>query len=263
MTASGGAGERAVAPDAGPGGLSAVVTGASRGIGHGIALALAGRGWSLTLVARDPDRLEAAAASARSAGAASVRTVAADLADADAASVVLAAHAEEFGSVDAMVLAAGVGSAARLAGYPISRYDKQFALNTRAPFLLVSEGMPMLRAAAAARPSHGAKVVALASIGGVFAEPGLSVYGATKAALIALCRGVNAEESAGGVTATAIAPAYVDTDMTAWVHDTVPPETMIPVGDVVTAVLAVLDLSPRTVVNELVLSRAGTSGTSA
>ena len=262
MTTSGdGAG--GVGPDAGSSGLSALVTGASRGIGHGIVLALAERGWSLTLAARDPDRLEAAASAARAAGAPEVRTVAADLADADAASVVLAAHDEAFGSMDAMVLAAGVGSAAPLAGYPISRYDKQFALNTRAPFLLVREGLPMLRAAAAARPSHGAKVVALASIGGVFAEPGLSVYGASKAALIALCRGVNAEESSAGVTATALAPAYVDTDMTAWIHDTVPPETMIPVADVVTAVLAVLDLSPRTVVSELVLSRAGTAGTSA
>ena len=213
-------------------------------------------------MARDPERLEAAAVEARASGAALVQTVAADLADPDAAATALGAHGAAFGSVDAMVLAAGVGSAAPLAGYPVSRYDKQFALNTRAPFLLVSEGMPLLRR----RPPparRGAKVVALASIGGVYAEPGLSVYGATKAALIALCRGLNAEESGKGVTATAIAPGYVDTDMSAWVHDSVPAEAMIPVEDVVTAVLALLDLSPRTVVNELVISRAGTSGYSA
>lgn len=242
---------------------SALVTGASRGIGHGIALALAARGWSLTLVARDRDRLEAAAVQARGAGSPTVRAVAADLADSAAASVVLASHTGDFGSMDAMVLAAGVGSAARIAGYPVTRYEKQFALNTRAPFLLISEGMPLLRAAAAARPARGAKVVALASMGGVYAEPGLSVYGASKAALLALCRGLNAEESVNGVTATAIAPGYVDTDMSAWVHDSVPAEAMIPVEDVVTTVLALLDLSPRTVVNELVISRAGTSGYSA
>ena len=242
---------------------SAVVTGASRGIGHGIAMALAARGWSLTLVARDPERLEAAAVEAREAGSPTVRTVAADLADPEGASTVLASHATDFRSMDAMVLAAGVGSAAPIAGYPVSRYEKQFALNTRAPFLLISEGMPLLRAAAAASPTRGAKVVALASMGGVYAEPGLSVYGATKAALIALCRGLNAEESGNGVSATAIAPGYVDTDMSAWVHDSVPAEEMIPVGDVVTAVLALLDLSARTVVNELVISRAGTSGYSA
>ncbi len=250
-------------PDAEPLARSAVVTGASRGIGRGIALALAARGWSLTLVARDHERLRLAAAEATNAGAPDVRTVALDLADRDAASAVIASHTETLGSLDAMVLAAGVGSAAPLAGYPVTRYDKQFALNTRAPFLLVSEGLPLLRAAAAARPGKGAKVVALASIGGVQAEPGLSVYGATKAALIALCRGLNAEESVNGVTATAIAPGYVDTDMSTWVHGTVPPEAMIPVDDIVTTALALLDMSSRAVINELVISRAGTAGGSA
>lgn len=162
--------------------------------------------------------------------------------------------------MDVLVLAAGVGSAAPLHGYPIHRYDKQFALNTRAPFLLIREALPLLRSAAAQRPEHGAKVIALASIGGVYAEPSLTVYGATKAALLALCRGFNAEESAGGVTATAIAPGYVDTDMSAWVHDAVPPAAMIPVDDVVATVSALLALSPRNVVNEIVLSRAGTTG---
>ena len=242
---------------------SALVTGASRGIGLGLASALAVRGWSLTLVARDAGRLAEAATEATRLGAPAVHTIAVDLAHPDAAAAAITAHAEAFGTMDAMLLAAGVGSAAPLSGYPVSRYDKQFALNTRSPFLLVSQGLPMLRAAAEERPASGAKVIALASVGGVHAEPGLSVYGASKAALIALCRGLNAEESGHGVTATAIAPGYVDTDMSAWVHDTVPPEAMIPVSDVVAAVLALLDLSPRTVVNELVMTRAGTAGTSA
>jgi NAD(P)-dependent dehydrogenase (short-subunit alcohol dehydrogenase family) len=236
---------------------SAVITGASRGIGRGIALALARDGWRLTLVARDAERLADVAAAA---GAADVRCVDVDLSDPDAPAAVVAAHLRHHSSMDALVLAAGVGSAAPLDGYPVSRYEKQFALNTRAPFLLMRSALPLLRAAATLRPSHGAKVIALASIGGIYAEPSLAVYGATKAALLALCRGFNAEESGSGVTATAIAPGYVDTDMSAWVHDTVPPSSMIPVSDVVTAVNALLALSPRTVVNELVLSRAGTSG---
>ena len=239
---------------------SALVTGASRGIGRGIALALAERGWSLTLAARDPARLAAAAAEMTAAGASRVDSVEVDLAAPDAPAAAVAAHAAGHESMDALVLAAGVGSAAPLDGYPIARYDKQFALNTRAPFVLVSQALPLLRAAARQRPSRGARVVALASIGGVYAEPSLTVYGATKAALLALCRGLNAEESAGGVTATAIAPGYVDTDMSAWVHDAVPPEAMIPVDDIVTAVTALVDLSPRSVINEIVINRAGTRG---
>jgi len=239
---------------------SAVVTGASRGIGRGIALDLASRGWALTLVARDPARLAAAASSAVSAGASHVDCVDVDLSAPDAAALVVAAHAARHDALDALVLAAGVGSAGPLDGYSVGRYDKQFALNTRAPFLLIRDALPLLRTAAGRRPSHGAKVIALASIGGIYAEPSLTVYGATKAALLALCRGFNAEESGGGVTATAIAPGYVDTDMSAWVHDAVPPASMIPVDDVVTTVSALLALSARTVLNEVVLSRAGTKG---
>ncbi|GIJ79929.1 Short-chain dehydrogenase [Micromonospora phaseoli] len=250
---------RSSATDRGPA-RSALVTGASRGIGRGIALALAARGWSLTLAARDPARLAAAAAEARAAGAVQVHPVEVDLAAPDAPAAVVAAHAARHDGLDALVLAAGVGSAAPLDGYPIARYDKQFALNTRAPFVLVSQALPLLRVAARHRPARGARVVALASINGVYAEPSLTVYGATKAALLALCRGLNAEESANGVTATAIAPGFVDTDMSAWVHDRVPPETMIPVDDVVTTVTALLDLSPRSVINEIVISRAGIRG---
>jgi NAD(P)-dependent dehydrogenase (short-subunit alcohol dehydrogenase family) len=239
---------------------SALITGASRGIGRGIALALAARGWQLTLVARDPARLAGAAAEASAAGAARVEQVAIDLAAPDAAATAVVAHAAAYDGLDALVLAAGVGSAAPVGGYPMSRYDKQFALNTRAPFVLISQALPMLREAAARNPGRGARIIALASIGGVHAEPSLAVYGATKAALLALCRGVNAEESAGGVTATALAPGYVDTDMSAWVHDAVPPATMIPVADIVTTVTGLLDLSPRSVINEIVISRAGTAG---
>ncbi|MDG4830653.1 SDR family NAD(P)-dependent oxidoreductase [Solwaraspora sp. WMMD1047] len=239
---------------------SALVTGASRGIGRGIALALAERGWRLTLVARDPARLAAAAAELSAAGAAQVETVAVDLAAPDAPAAAVAAHAAGHDGMDALVLAAGVGSAGSLHGYPTARYDKLFAINTRAPFVLVSQALPLLRAAARRRPSRGARVIALASIVGVYTEPSLAVYGATKAALLALCRGLNAEESAEGVTATAIAPGYVDTDMTAWVRDAVPPETMIPIDDVVTAVTALVDMSPRSVINEIVISRAGTRG---
>ena len=236
---------------------SAVVTGASRGIGRGLALALAGAGWRLTLVARDPARLAAVAAEATVAGACRVDCVDVDLSTPEAPARVVAAHADP---IDALVLAAGVGSAGPIDGYSLSRYEKQFALNTRAPFLLVRDALPLLRAAARRRPSHGAKVIALSSLVGVYQEPHLAVYGATKAALLAFCRALNAEESAAGVTATAVAPGYVDTDMSAWVHDAVPPSAMIPVDDIVTAVTALLALSPRSVVNELVIGRAGTTG---
>jgi 3-oxoacyl-[acyl-carrier protein] reductase len=124
----------------------------------------------------------------------------------------------------------------------------------------VQRSLPLLRAAAAADPERGAKVIALASITGVYAEPGLAVYGATKAALISFMETLNAEESAHGVTATAIAPGYVDTDMSAWVTDTIPAHAMIPVADVVAVADMLLSLSPRTAIPTIVMARSGTNG---
>jgi 3-oxoacyl-[acyl-carrier protein] reductase len=114
-----------------------------------------------------------------------------------------------------------------------------------------------LRWAAAARPAHGARIAAIASITGIASEPGLAAYAAGKAALISLCQSINAEESSAGVTATAIAPGYVDTEMSVWVHDRIDPAPMIPPGDIAELVLALAQLSARSVVPLIAISRTG------
>jgi NAD(P)-dependent dehydrogenase (short-subunit alcohol dehydrogenase family) len=133
-------------------------------------------------------------------------------------------------------------------------------VNLRAPVLLLQQCLPLLRVAAAANLGRGAKVVALSSITGVYSEAQLGVYGATKAALISLVSTFNTEESGNGVTATAISPAYVDTDMSAWIHDKIPAEEMIEVGDIVELVDSLLRLSSKAVVPNIVVTRAGTDG---
>lgn len=239
---------------------SALVTGASRGIGLGIATRLAEHGYGLTITARQEQPLQDVARTLREAGAPEVVVQPGDAADAEAVTAVVDAHAAMFGSMDGLVLAAGVGSAGPISDYPVERWDRQFSVNTRSAFVAVRQSLPLLRTSASNRPMRGAKIVALASIGGVYAEPGLAAYGAAKAALVSLCRSVNAEESAYGVTATAVAPAYVDTSMTEWVHESVPPEAMITVADVVSLVDSLMSLSSRAVVSEIVVSRAGTDG---
>jgi 3-oxoacyl-[acyl-carrier protein] reductase len=239
---------------------SALVTGASRGIGLGVATRMAEMGHALTISARDASVLDGVASVLRAAGAPEVQAVAADVSDADAMMALVDQHAAAFGTMSSLVLAAGVGSAGPLADYQLSRWDRQFTVNTRSAFVAVRQALPMLRDTADLQPDRGAKIIALSSIGGVYAEPGLAAYGAAKAALVSLCRSVNAEESGRGVTATAIAPAYVDTSMSTWIHDTVPPGDMISVDDVVTIVEGLLGLSSRAVVSEIVVSRAGTDG---
>lgn len=241
---------------------TALITGGSRGIGLAIATALAREGWSLLITARSADTLDSAARTLTDAGAASVRTAACDLADRDAPAAIVAAFGEAFTAMDALILNAGVGTAGTIAEYPMRRFDKTVDVNLRAPFELLQRSLPLLRVAADANPVRGAKVVALASLAGVYPEAGLAAYGATKAAMLSLVDTLNAEESASGISGTALAPGYVETDMSAWITDRIPADTMIAVDDVVEIVLSMLRLSARTMVSRVVINRAG-AGTSA
>jgi 3-oxoacyl-[acyl-carrier protein] reductase len=160
----------------------------------------------------------------------------------------------------ALILSAGVGSAGPIASYPIRRLDKTMSVNFRGIFLPIQNALPLLRAAAARPSGRGAKIVILSSIRGAYADEGLAAYGASEAAALSLAETFNTEESANGVSATAIAPAYVDTDMAAWIHDRIPPETMIPPDDIAILVEALLQLSRQSTVGRLVVGRAGTNG---
>ncbi len=239
---------------------SALVTGASRGIGRGIALRLAERGYALTITSRKAADLEALVIDLRTAGAPTVVHRAADLADRDALAAVVDTHRETFATMDALVLSGGVGTAGPIDTFPLRRLDRTIEVNLASAFVLVQCSLPLLRAAAVANPARGAKVLALASITGAFAEPGLAAYGATKAGLISFIQTLNSEESGRGVTATTIAPGYVDTDMSAWVTDSIPAQAMIPVSDIVAVADMLLTLSPRTSITGITLSRSGTRG---
>jgi 3-oxoacyl-[acyl-carrier protein] reductase len=236
----------------------AVVTGASRGIGRAIATRLARDGFDLLLAARDEPALRAAADELGRRG------VRVEIQPTDAANVedieALADRQRQFGAeLDVLVLAAGVGSAGPIEECSARSFGRQMAINLRAPFRLVQLLLPALRAAAANRPAAGAKIIAIASITGVAAEPDLAAYGASKAALISLCESVTVSEHAAGVSATAISPGFVDTDMARWMHDRLPPAEMISVDDVVEMACAAWRLSRYAVAPNLVLTRPGPS----
>lgn len=242
---------------------SALVTGAFRDIGRGIALRLAGKGYGLTITSRKDGDLQVLEQELVAAGAPKVVRHAADMARRDCLPALIAAHEDGFGAMNALVVNAGVGTAGKVADYDLKRLDKTLEVNFACAVVLIKKSLPMLRTAAAEDPVRGARIIGVSSITGAYAEPGLAVYGASKAALLSLLETVNLEESARGVTASAIAPAFVDTDMSDWVTDRIPKDEMIPVEDVVRVVDMLLELSANTVVNRIVLSRKGTNGYSA
>jgi 3-oxoacyl-[acyl-carrier protein] reductase len=235
---------------------AALVTGASRGIGRTTARRLAQEGYDLTLTGRDEATLATAAAELTELGG-RVEVTPADMAIEADVRRVAQEHGAAFGRLDALVLSAGVGSSAPLGGYPLKRFDKQFTVNVRAPFTLIDECIGLLRATAKEVSLSGTKIIAISSITASVPEPGLAAYGASKAALIALCEAVNTEASADGVTATAICPGYVDTDMSAWMHDRIPPTEMITADDLAELVLTITRMSAHAVVPQIPVVRAG------
>ncbi len=236
---------------------SALVTGGSRGIGAEVARRLAGEGYAVTIAARTAETLERTAQEIHGETGAQIHPFAANLADEARITELAEAHAERFGRLDLLVLNAGTGSVGEVAELTPKARDRMLDVNFRAPLALIQATLPLLRKSAEADPRRGAKIVALASITGVAGEPGLALYGATKAALISLCETVSLEESARGVSATAISPGYVDTDMTAWKHGELEPSAMLPTADIAELVLAVSRLSARAVVPNIVISRSG------
>lgn len=240
-------------------GRSALVTGATRGIGRGIATRLAQQGWALTISARHHDELVEVADLLRHAGAPQVNHLAVDLSEEDAAERLADAHERAFGAMHALVLNAGVGTVARAADFPARRLAKTIQVNLVSSMQLTQLSLPLLRAGAAADPTRGSNIIGLSSITGVHADAGYSVYGASKAALMRYLEAVDREESPEGVRATSIAPAYVDTDMTTWVSDQVTPDSMLTVDDIVEVVDMVLRLSRTAGVAPILVTRTGAS----
>jgi NAD(P)-dependent dehydrogenase (short-subunit alcohol dehydrogenase family) len=187
-------------------GKTALVTGASKGIGKAIAAQLASSGASVMLNSRKQEQLEAAAAEIAASGAAGELAVfAANAGNIDAAAACVAATVERFGGLDILVNNAATNPhyGATLEIDP-PRFDKTFEVNVRGPLY-------WCRAAweAAMRERPGV-IVNIASVGGLRAEYGLGVYNLTKAALIHLTRQLANE--LGPTRVVGVAPGLVQTD---------------------------------------------------
>jgi short-subunit dehydrogenase len=233
---------------------AALVTGASRGIGLALAELLGESGYGLTISARKPDTLEQTAHELRAKGY-EVEYLAANMADEQALGEVVALHREHYGRLDVLVNNAGLGIGAPAGEQQTKFVDMQLGVNLRAIVLFYRECMDMLRAAGAEHRS--ALVVNLASIAGKSPAAWLSVYSATKAAVIAYTQAMNKELNGDGIKSVAFCPGFVDTDMTEFIRETVPPEEMLRPSDIAEALRFMLRVSPACVVPEIIFQRPG------
>jgi len=235
---------------------AAIVTGGSSGIGFAIARMLLDEGYGVTVSARRPDKLEAAAAELAQNGG-EVQQVAGNMASEEAVQQVVAAHREKFGRLDVLVNNAGVGIGAPVDNIQTKFLDMQLAVNLRSYVLFYRECAELLKAAGAEH--RNALVVNTSSISGKSGQAWLSVYSATKHGVIGFTQAMNKELSGDGIKSCALCPGFVDTAMTDFVKGTVAPEDMIRPEDVSEAVRMLLRLSPNCVIPELVFQRPGES----
>ncbi|HTZ37258.1 MAG TPA: SDR family oxidoreductase [Stellaceae bacterium] len=181
-----------------------VVSGASRGLGLAIAQALVGAGFRVVALARN----ESAAFSAEAAGD-GLRFWRCDLAEIERIGETVRAIRHEFGPLWGLVNNAGIGTSGLLAAMRLAEIEKTLQLNALAPIVLTRH---VLRAMMA--DGSGGRIVNIASIVADTGFSGLSVYAASKAALVGFTRSLAREAGPLGITVNAVAPGFVDTAMT-------------------------------------------------
>ena len=184
-----------------------------------------------------------------------MQSVAANMTDEEEIVGVFDQHSEAYGRLDVLVNNAGVGIGAPMDEIHTKHLDMQLGVNLRALIIGTREGLPLLREAGA---EHGkALIVNTASIAGKAGQAWLSIYAATKAAVINFTQATQREVGDAGIQCTALAPGFVDTPMTEFVKGQVPAEEMIRPEDLGEAVRFLLRTSRNCQVPEIVFMRPG------
>jgi NAD(P)-dependent dehydrogenase (short-subunit alcohol dehydrogenase family) len=188
-------------------GRTALVIGASRGIGRQAALTLAEAGAAVVLGARSADDLEKVAAAAREAGAPQALAIPTDATEEAAVEALVTRAAEVGGKLDVLVhVAGGQQFFAALADTRTSGWDKVVSLNLRGAFLACRAALPHM--------PRGGAIVNVASVAGLRGTPSVGPYGAAKAGLIAMTRTLAVEAAPLGVRVNCLAPGWVRTELT-------------------------------------------------
>jgi 3-oxoacyl-[acyl-carrier protein] reductase len=189
-----------------------VVTGGSRGIGLGIARRLVESGFRVIVIARK-ETTELAAAIEQSGDAAKLSFVPFDLQDIDAIGDLVKRLRKDFGPIYGLVNNAGMSVEGALGLMRTSQMEQVVRLNTLSPMVMTKYVVRTMMA------DGGGRIVNVSSITAFTGHTGLSVYSATKASLLGFTRALAREVGRLGVNVNAVAPGFIDTEMTQSLKD--------------------------------------------
>ena len=196
-------------------GKVAIITGGSRGIGLGIAEALAGAGATIVVAATNPDQSAEAVASLRASGAVAA-SVPTNVADADAALELVDETVRQFGRLDILVNNAGINIRKRPEDYSVEEWHQVLAVNLDGPFFCSRAAYPAMKS------GGGGKIINIGSLMSIFAHEKAAAYGAAKGGLVQLTKALAVAWAQDGIQANAILPGWIDTELTAGARQQLP-----------------------------------------
>jgi 3-oxoacyl-[acyl-carrier protein] reductase len=190
-------------------GQIALVTGASRGIGRAVALALAEAGASVGVNYRADAAAAQAVVSTIEAGGGAAQTLAGDVAEPAAVEAMFAALKDGLGEPSILINNAGINRDGLLLRMSVDDWDAVLAADLRGPFLCTKAALRgMIR-------RRAGRIINISSVVGLIGNAGQANYAAAKAGLLGLTRATAREVASRGITVNAVAPGFIETDMTA------------------------------------------------
>jgi NAD(P)-dependent dehydrogenase (short-subunit alcohol dehydrogenase family) len=233
-------------------GKVAVVTGAGRGIGRAVALALGKNGATVITAARTEAQIEAVSQEISQAGGKSI-AIACDLADEKQIEALFATVQEKFGRLDFQINNAAIGLFGQLAEFPTADLDRLLSINVRGTYLCCQQAMRMMI------PQQSGYIINVSSVVGFKGYGNQSAYTASKHAVTGLTKALAVEAQPHNIRISVVDPGGTDTALVAAARPDLDRSILMQPEDIATAVLFLLSLSERAAVDEIYIRRRNSS----